>query len=140
MEEVIKDWVKEKTLSEADVGSWRSAASTWRLFYWDWARKQKYPRSANLPVEPWNDFGIPYLFSLPEVPVFPPTGGDSTMPNPLWNFENPEKDLVTKKSLPLGQMPEGKERWNIRDSPEKGDPDKPWEIPLPVSIVPMNYD
>lgn len=115
MKDTIAEWIEKGVLKDVQADSWRKAADSWRLFYWDWARKQKYPKNTNPDVQAWDDFGVPYLFSLQTVPISLPSGWDHDYPNPLWNFVNPEKTKDTNKPLPFGQMPEGKAQWNIKD-------------------------
>lgn len=67
MKELIDDWAGKGTqkaiISEQDAQAWRAAADTWRLFYWDWARKQNYPQETTPGGDTsWQDFGIPYIF------------------------------------------------------------------------------
>ncbi|KAI1084788.1 common central domain of tyrosinase-domain-containing protein [Whalleya microplaca] len=99
MKGIIASWDLEVSLSQ----EWYNAADTWRLPYWDWARKQSYN----------NEFALPEVFTLLEVPIYPPSG-QTIHPNPLWGFENPEKGS-DGKSLPMGKMPKGKEQWSIND-------------------------
>ena len=139
MRKLIDNWAgkgsEEAIISEQDAQVWRAAADTWRLFYWDWARKQNYPQEVTPGGDSsWQDFGIPYLFSLQVVPVWDPKTQQrvSDYENPLWNFNNPEKGL-DGKSLRFGTMPEDKKRYNIPDNPAKSDLNKPWDPPMPVS-------
>jgi len=114
MRKLIDNWAgkgsEEAIITEQDAQVWRAAADTWRLFYWDWARKQNYPQEVTPGGDSsWQDFGIPYLFSLQVVPVWDPKTQQrvNDYENPLWNFNNPEKGL-DGKSLRFGTMPEDK--------------------------------
>lgn len=109
MKEVIKHW-KTKHLIK-DEKTWLAAANLWRMPYWDWARHQSYTQ----------DFAYPKVMTQASVRIFPPPevadyypGG--VFPNPLWGFENPEKESFGDPR-PLGAMPEGKTQWNIKDDP-----------------------
>ncbi|CAH0055494.1 unnamed protein product [Clonostachys solani] len=109
MKEVIKHW-KTKHLIK-DEKTWLAAANLWRMPYWDWARHQSYTQ----------DFAYPKVMTQASVRIFPPPevadyypGG--VFPNPLWGFENPEKDSFGDPR-PFGAMPEGKTQWNIKDDP-----------------------
>ncbi|KAH7227272.1 hypothetical protein B0J15DRAFT_577507 [Fusarium solani] len=43
-------------------------------------------------------------------------------PNPLYGFDNPEKDKETGDPLPFGKMPKGKEKYNINDNQKDKNP------------------
>jgi hypothetical protein len=114
MHEIIDAW----KLDASQATEWNNAADTWRLPYWDWARRQPYN----------NEFSLPYALTLDLVRIYPPTG-EVNHPNPLWGFDNPEKDPQDGRPLPFGQMPKGKEQWNIKD--DVSDDSQP---KLPVGI------
>ncbi|KAL2690149.1 hypothetical protein Neosp_004217 [[Neocosmospora] mangrovei] len=97
---------------------WLAAANSWRLPYWDWAQRQTYEGYEN-------SFSLPYACILDHVPIYPPTG-DTARPNPLVSFVNPEKD-AKGNPLPFGEMPAGKEKWNINENAtDKTSPPLPW--------------
>lgn len=124
MEAVIHGW----NLPDSERETWFDAAAIWRLPYWDWARKQTYPGE---PDKQYDDFGIPYLFTLEVVPVFLPSGRRNDYPNPLWKFENPERD-ANGKPLAMGSMPPEKKAYNIKD-------DNTSQEQLPVrSLIPTH--
>lgn len=101
MKKVINDW----KLEQAEATRWHESADQWRLPYWDWARKQSYTKN----------FAVPYLFSLEVVPVYLPFQKPlMDYSNPLWKFDNPEKG-PDDMPLAMGDMPPGKEKWNIKD-------------------------
>jgi len=112
---------------------WKEASNIWRLPYWDWGQKQRYPDDHHKQPSR-NDFGLPYLFTVPQVPIYlPGTDRETSYDNPLIRFVNPEIDPVTKLPLPMGKMPQGKQRWNINDD-VPFDPTK--HATLPVSETP----
>ena len=102
MGELLTSW----NLSGQDLTDWTYAKDTWRLPYWDWARTSA------------QHYILPDAVSQPTVAIFPPAQANVTSPdkypNPLTGFVNPEKDKF-KNPLPFGQMPAGKEQWNIKD-------------------------
>ncbi|KAI0850711.1 common central domain of tyrosinase-domain-containing protein [Daldinia vernicosa] len=113
MKEIIKSW----DTTESQASEWNEAADTWRLPYWDWAQRQTYNNSFSLPeVFTMKTVRI-YNFLDPEM-VENDRGID--YPNPLWGFENPEQGPDDKPlrmgEMPAGEMPAGKEKWNIRDN------------------------
>lgn len=115
MYEVIAEFKKKYDINEDE---WRAAANDWRLPYWDWARPQPYleekqSEELNARLPP---YGIPYVFTLPEVPIWLPKDGKEEHPNPLVEFENPEKEADGKTPRLFGNMPEGKTQWNIKDN------------------------
>ncbi|KAK7403443.1 hypothetical protein QQX98_010809 [Neonectria punicea] len=118
-------WENMKRVIEDDwklVGEqkkeWMAAANSWRLPYWDWAQRQTYEGYEN-------SFSLPYACILNHVPIYPPTG-PAARPDPLVSFANPEKN-AKGKALPFGQMPPGKEKWNIKDNAtDKKHPPLPW--------------
>ncbi|KAI2628592.1 common central domain of tyrosinase-domain-containing protein [Hypoxylon sp. NC1633] len=110
MKQIIDHW----KLDASEAREWNRAADLWRLPYWDWARRQTY----NM------EFSLPYVLTLDIVTIYPPTG-DTKHPNPLWGFQNPEKGS-DGKPLPMGQMPPGKEKWNIRDDDSDPSQKLPW--------------
>lgn len=112
MHVIIDSW----KLGASQASHWKQAADSWRLPYWDWASRQSYNE----------EFSLPYAFTLDIVPIYPPTG-ETKHPNPLWGFDNPEKGS-DGEPLPMGNMPPGKEHWNIKD--DTSDEDQP----MPVSI------
>ncbi|KAM6534644.1 hypothetical protein FALCPG4_004271 [Fusarium falciforme] len=115
MQKVIEDDWK---LTGDQKDEWMAAAKSWRLPYWDWAQRQTYEGYEN-------SFSLPYVCILDRVQIYPPTG-DTTHPNPLTGFVNPEKD-ANNQPLPFGQMPPGKEHWKINDNAtDKQHPPLPW--------------
>ncbi|KAI3577567.1 common central domain of tyrosinase-domain-containing protein [Fusarium oxysporum f. sp. albedinis] len=90
MKEIITEW----SLNSAQAAEWEEAADTWRLPYWDWARKQKYNEK----------------YSLPEVLMF----------KFFYEFRNPETENGKPNgvSRAFGNMPEGKTDCNIPDNPD----------------------
>ncbi|KAI1373531.1 common central domain of tyrosinase-domain-containing protein [Hypoxylon crocopeplum] len=109
MKSIIDSW----KLDASEASKWKTAADSWRLPYWDWAQKYN------------NEFSLPLTFCLESVPIYPPTG-ETTHANPLWGFENPEKD-PDGKPLEMGNMPKGKEKWNIKDdNSDPSEPALPW--------------
>ncbi|WAO84705.1 Tyrosinase [Fusarium falciforme] len=120
MKAIIQEW----KLEEDEDSIWREAADTWRLPYWDWARHQVYAET----------FALPEVLTMAAVKIFPPESKaelyeeKDAYPNPLYGFDNPEKDGQTGDPLPFGKMPKGKEKYNINDSQEDDDhpvPTKP---------------
>lgn len=116
MADVIKSW----NLTGPEEEEWQDARNTWRLPYWDWARKQKYENDDGTSYN--EGFALPYVFTLPKVAIYPPSGTKLDQDNPLWGFVNPEKD-ANGDPLPMGSMPGDKKKWNIND-----------DAKLPVSI------
>ena len=106
MDDVINDLKPDRY----NIQDWKRAKDLWRLPYWDWARRQSYN----------DEFSLPYVFTIPEVTLQLPGKKFIKHPNPLWGFDNPEKD-AKGKPLPFGKMPPGKEKWNIPD--DTSDPD-----------------
>lgn len=109
MDGVIKSW----NLSETEAAEWQHARNAWRLPYWDWRRKQKYQRPDGTTYD--QGFALPYVFTLKELTVYPPSGQKFDQPNPLWGFVNPEKDS-NGDPLPMNSMPEDKAQWNIQNN------------------------
>ncbi|KAH8660069.1 common central domain of tyrosinase-domain-containing protein [Xylariales sp. PMI_506] len=110
MKKIIKEW----KLSPTAEAEWNQAADSWRLPYWDWARRQSYN----------DEFSLPYALTLDIVPIYPPSG-ETKHPNPLWGFDNPEKG-PDGKPRKMGDMPPGKEAWNIKDDASGPPPAMPW--------------
>ncbi|KAI5862472.1 common central domain of tyrosinase-domain-containing protein [Durotheca rogersii] len=110
MKEIIKEW----DLDEERADLWNTSADSWRLPYWDWAQKQTYN----------NRFSLPFACITETVYIFLPHG-PAAHPNPLWGFVNPEKG-DDGKPLKMGEMPAGKEKWNINDGISKDEPKLPW--------------
>ena len=105
MNDIIDDW----KLDDPQKSEWRKAANLWRLPYWDWARRQSYN----------DEFALPYALTLDRVPIYPPEGKviyPDPYPNPLWGFDNPEKEENSNEPRKFGDMPEGKKQWNIKDN------------------------
>lgn len=128
MQKVIEDDWK---LTGDQKDEWMAAAKSWRLPYWDWAQRQSYEGYEN-------SFSLPYVCILDRVQIYPPTG-DTTHPNPLTGFVNPEKD-ANNQPLPFGQMPPGKEHWKINDNAtDKQHPplpvSAPFQLGLPMTIL-----
>jgi hypothetical protein len=116
MGELLASW----KLSGQDLTDWTFAKDTWRLPYWDWARTST------------QHYILPDAVSKATVTIFPPPTANvknpDSYPNPLTGFVNPEKDKYNNP-LPFGQMPAGKEQWNIKD--DSTDPN----VLFPVSLV-----
>ena len=117
----MKDIISAWELSATETARWRKAADTWRMPYWDWARKQQYTEN----------FALPKILTARSVEIFPPESIKERFknlqkyPNPLFGYENPEKDK-TGSTRAFGNMPTGKEMWNIRDNTGgKQTPNKP---------------
>lgn len=102
-EDLLSNW-KFSTTSQPGNNreDWEKSVMMFRLPYWDWARKQTYNQK----------FALPEVLTMPQVYVWPPSGREIVM-NPLWEFENPEKD-ASDEPLAFGQMPEHLKAWNIR--------------------------
>ena len=117
MGELLTSW----KLSGQELTDWTIAKDTWRLPYWDWARTSK------------QHYALPDAVSQPTVAIYPPSTANiknpGAYPNPLTGFVNPEKGK-DGKPLPFGQMPAGKEQWNIKD--DNTDLSKP-PVYFPVS-------
>ncbi|KAI1814571.1 common central domain of tyrosinase-domain-containing protein [Poronia punctata] len=107
MKEIIASW----ELPHSEAYTWNHAADTWRLPYWDWAQKQAYNDSFSLPEVATQKKVKIYLYKTSEEVAENP-GFDYE--NPLWGFENPEKG-PDGKPRKMGDMPPGKEQWNIKD-------------------------
>lgn len=116
MGKLVDSW----KLSGQELTNWTNAKDAWRLPYWDWARTSA------------KKYALPDAVSAATVPIFPPPAAKITnpdkYPNPLAGFVNPEKDK-DNKPLPFGQMPAGKEQWNIKD--DNTDP----SVHFPVSSI-----
>jgi tyrosinase len=112
MKDIIEEWKLEKD----EDSIWREAADTWRLPYWDWARRQVYAET----------FALPEVLTMATVKIFPPKSKaelyEEKYPNPLYGFDNPEKDKETGDPLPFGKMPKGKEKYNINDNQKDKNP------------------
>lgn len=81
MEKLIKDWVEDGQLSDRkEEEIWRTAASKFRLPYWDWARKQAYTGT----------FSIPQACTLDSIDIIMPGGLTKSFSNPLVKFQNPK--------------------------------------------------
>ncbi|KIL88341.1 hypothetical protein FAVG1_08420 [Fusarium avenaceum] len=108
MNDIIDEW----ELDTAQATEWRKAADTWRLPYWDWARKQKYNQQ----------YALPEVLIFPTTTTYPPSNprGETNVENPFWGFQNPEKK--DGKPRAFGDMPEGKTEWNIQDDVSAGFP------------------
>ncbi|KAF4454859.1 hypothetical protein F53441_2729 [Fusarium austroafricanum] len=113
MKLIISDWVDKHILPASEAEEWYIAAEHWRMPYWDWARRQKYDE----------ELVCPPVLTQGAVRIYPPAAvknlytRSGLYPNPLLNFENPERDPETEKPLPLGMLPTYKSRWNIQDNP-----------------------
>lgn len=136
MGEILNHWATEHKLNEDEneMKLWTTAKDTWRMPYWDWARRQSYNE----------DFTYPQVLVQGPVRIFvpeklkmyyPPSG---LYANPFWSFENPEKD-ENGNPCEFGKMPKGKRDYNIEDDPVKHPDapprhkkDKPW---MPVSFL-----
>ncbi|TVY78681.1 Tyrosinase [Fusarium oxysporum f. sp. cubense] len=108
MKEIITEW----SLDSAQAAEWEEAADTWRLPYWDWARKQKYNEK----------YSFPEVLMFKFVTIYPPQKpeGLTDITNPFYEFRNPETENGKPDgvSRAFGNMPEGKTDWNIPDNPE----------------------
>ncbi|KAF4337286.1 hypothetical protein FBEOM_8875 [Fusarium beomiforme] len=109
MKDIISEWHLDSALAE----EWGSAADTWRLPYWDWARKQKFNQK----------YSLPEVTILPLITIYPPKhpNGLIDVTNPFYEFKNPETE--NGKPRAFGNMPEGKTDWNVPDNP---DGNLPW--------------
>lgn len=112
MKAIIEEWKLEKD----EDSIWKEAADTWRLPYWDWARRQVYAET----------FALPEVLTMATVTIFPPKSKaelyEEKYPNPLYGFDNPEKDKETGDPLPFGKMPKGKEKYNLNDNQKDKNP------------------
>ncbi|KAF6521758.1 hypothetical protein HZS61_013286 [Fusarium oxysporum f. sp. conglutinans] len=121
MKLIINDWTSEHGLPISETDEWYTAAKHWRMPYWDWARRQRYHE----------ELVCPPVLTQGAVRIYPPATiknqfpRSGLYPNPLLEFENPEKDPKTGKPLPFGSMPGNKAKWNIQDNPIVHD-----ELPL----------
>lgn len=95
-----------KGLSDEDKKLWTAAADSWRLPYWDWARRQAFDG----PGGPVYRYAYPEICTVLEVPVWLPKGGRTMIKNPLERFECPERDPVTKKPVKFGEIKDVKFR------------------------------
>src|ERR1700744_4602568 len=86
MEGLITSW----NLSGPEKDIWTTAASQFRLPYWDWARKQPY----------LGNFGIPQICTLDSIGIIMPGGATQPTANPLVGFTNPT--LVGGKNAAMG--------------------------------------
>ncbi|OCL09390.1 Di-copper centre-containing protein [Glonium stellatum] len=111
MGDIITSW----NLSGAEEKTWRTAASQFRLPYWDWARKQDY----------WKNFAIPQVCTLDYIDVTLPGGQKKSIPNPLVGFTNPMQ--IDGKNVAMGDPAMGPNA--IKDDTDVPDG---WE-PLPWS-------
>lgn len=106
---MIESW----RLDEAEGRDWTAARNEWRLPYWDWAARSE------------GKFSLPTACTVEKVPIYPPSESHeaSEVSNPLWGFQNPEKD-AKNNPLPFGRMPEtaGKARWSITTKTASGIP------------------
>ncbi|KAH7147138.1 hypothetical protein B0J13DRAFT_622059 [Dactylonectria estremocensis] len=106
MNDVIDAW-KLDSLRQTE---WKKAADTWRLPYWDWARKQSYDQ----------EYSLPAVLMVDQVTIYPPDKpeGQTGVTNPLWGFANPETvdGKPDGKPRPFGDMPKGKTKWAIPDN------------------------
>ncbi|EXL58350.1 hypothetical protein FOCG_01893 [Fusarium oxysporum f. sp. radicis-lycopersici 26381] len=113
MKLIIHECVSKHELPISEADEWYKVARTWRMPYWDWARRQRYDE----------DLVCPPVLTQVAVRIYPPATMKNQFPrsglypNPLLSFENPEKDPKTGKPLPFGSMPEVKTKWNIQDNP-----------------------
>ncbi|RKL26868.1 hypothetical protein BFJ70_g11741 [Fusarium oxysporum] len=113
MKLIIHECVTKHELPISEADEWYKVARTWRMPYWDWARRQRYDE----------DLVCPPVLTQVAVRIYPPATMKNQFPrsglypNPLLSFENPEKDPKTGKPLPFGSMPEVKTKWNIQDNP-----------------------
>ncbi|KAK7424587.1 hypothetical protein QQZ08_008597 [Neonectria magnoliae] len=125
MGEVIDDW----KLSAPETARWKNAANTWRMPYWDWARKQTYTQN----------FALPEVLTQLTVEIFPPESlkdkfqNAAAYPNPLYSFENPEKN-ADGSPRKLGDMPADKVLWNVPDN----DPDNLGNTPANPNVNPWS--
>ncbi|KAI4209158.1 MAG: hypothetical protein LQ351_007874 [Letrouitia transgressa] len=87
------DFIKGLNVSEGEKELWSTAASQFRLPYWDWARKQPYTQ----------DYGIPQICTQPTWPVIQPgTNGKTILiENPLTGFSNPKRNSQNQR-VPMG--------------------------------------
>ncbi|KAL7936597.1 hypothetical protein V8C35DRAFT_295919 [Trichoderma chlorosporum] len=109
-------------IDESSKAEWIQAATTWRLPYWDWARKQHYN----------NNFAVPNLFTRDTVTIWLPNGVEqNNYPNPFWSFQNPEV-YENGNPRPFGHMPPGKTEYNISNA-GSGEFIKPWAEPSATS-------
>jgi hypothetical protein len=100
---------------------WQAALNKWRFPYWDFGLKSTDPS--------YNDgrFGLPKLFTLPQVAILRANGNFEPFDNPLTGFINPMKtkegetaEFGNKKYM-LG--------YEIPDDPVKGGPSLPVRDP-----------
>lgn len=112
MKAIIDLWVSDHDLPPSEAHLWHEEADQWRMPYWDWARQQASDE----------DIVYPEVLTTNRVQIHPPEilrhlyPTDGCYDNPLLRFESPEKDL-SGASRPFGDMPAGKDQWNITDSP-----------------------
>lgn len=85
-------------VSEEEKKKWYTAASQFRLPYWDWARKQPYTK----------DYGLPQICTQPTWPVVQPgTNGKTILiENPLTGFSNPKRNSQNQR-VPMGDKSMG---------------------------------
>lgn len=114
---LIKSW----RLDDSQTAEWQEAADSWRLPYWDWARKSPSTEAGDS-----SSFSLPVVFCIEKVKIYRPSG-EADYENPLWGFVNPEK--LHNKPRKFCDMPEGKKKWNIKNH---NDPKQP-ENDMPVS-------
>ncbi|KAF5001204.1 hypothetical protein FGRMN_1228 [Fusarium graminum] len=122
MADVIDHWVKEHKLDkDPEFPLWQQAKDTWRMPYWDWARRQSYSE----------DFAYPQVLVKGPVRIFPPKSVKKFYPpsglyaNPFWSFENPEQD-DDGNPLAFGAMPDDKCKYNIEDDPVEHNKEPPF--------------
>lgn len=128
MNEIIDCWVKKGELNDpTEENIWRSAASQFRLPYWDWAKKQHYIK----------DFGVPQVCTFDTVEILMPGGKSQTIPNPLARFQNPK--LVGKEPVAMGDSSMGiyaiEDHDPNRYLKPRPPPNPPFYKKLPVRIV-----
>ncbi|KAF4981580.1 hypothetical protein FZEAL_2646 [Fusarium zealandicum] len=120
MKDVIDHWLTNHSLPVEEADRWTASKDKWRMPYWDWARAQSYAEEVTYPqvlVE-----GSVRIFPPDAVKAYYPPSG--LYANPLWSFENPEKD-EDGNPLVFGKMPVGKRDYNIEDNPVIHDPTPP---------------
>ena len=89
MLDLIQDW----PISDQEKATWHTAASQFRLPYWDWGQKQLYVAK----------YGIPQICTADTCQIVKPGahGAKESFENPLTGFTNPKKDSQGK-NVPMG--------------------------------------
>ncbi|KAJ3471934.1 hypothetical protein MRS44_002033 [Fusarium solani] len=90
----MKDIIEEWKLEKDENSIWREAADTSA----DHGNRQDLPPKSKAELY------------------------EEKYPNPLYGFDNPEKDKETGDPLPFGKMPKGKEKYNINDNQKDKNP------------------